>query len=304
MICLETHDLHHHYASGHPILSGVDLCVPAGSIFGFLGPNGAGKTTTLRLLLGLTRRQRGRIAIFGRDLDSNRIAILRRVGALIECPSVYEHLDATENLQLQQRIHRVPASRIAEVLAQVGLADAGRKRVGQFSLGMKQRLGLASALLHRPALLILDEPTNGLDPNGILEMRDLLVRLNREEGTTILVSSHLLAEVERLVSHVAILHRGRLRFQGALAALKSRSAAVAPVALRTADDSAAMRLLAEAGIPVRRADHGLEMPPMPDADIAAANRRLVQHGVAVHAIGVAGGSLEAHFMDLIGSTAP
>ena len=210
MLCLETIDLCHRYPAGETVLHDIALAVPQGSIYGFLGPNGAGKTTTLRLLLGLIRQQRGRISIFGKDLARHRIAILRQVGSLIETPSLYEHLTAAENLALLQRIHRVPTARIAQVLERVGLGATRDKRAGQFSLGMKQRLGIAAALLHRPALLILDEPTNGLDPNGIIEIRDLLTALNREEGTTVLVSSHLLAEVERLASHVGIVHRGRL----------------------------------------------------------------------------------------------
>lgn len=303
MACLETFALSHHYAPQVPVLHGLDLAVPEGSIYGFLGPNGAGKTTTLRLVLGLTKRQRGSIRLFGRCLDTHRVEILRRVGSLIESPSVYEHLDATENLRLLQRIHRVPEARIAEVLARVGLSGAGTKRAGQFSLGMKQRLGIAAALLHRPALLVLDEPTNGLDPNGILEMRDLLVTLNREEGTTIVVSSHLLAEVERLATHVGVVHQGRLLFQGTLQSLRDGRAAESPVLLKTGDDAQALRVLAEAGVAAQRAEPGLRLPAMPAARIADVNRRLVERGVPVHAIGATGGDLEAIFMDLIGARA-
>ncbi|MEO7326024.1 MAG: ABC transporter ATP-binding protein [Dokdonella sp.] len=303
MACLETIDLCHRYAPDEAILHGIALSVPRGSVYGFLGPNGAGKTTTLRLVLGLIRKQRGSISIFGQSLDTHRVDILKRVGSLIESPSLYEHLTAAENLALLQRIHRVPKARIGEVLALVGLADTSRKRVGQFSLGMKQRLGIAAAMLHRPALLILDEPTNGLDPNGIIEMRDLLIALNREEGTTILVSSHLLAEIERFVTHVGVVHRGRLLFQGTLDALRRERKTVAPIALHTADDPRALRVLAEAGIDARALARGIVMPPMPPPSIAAINRRLVEHGVEVHAIGAERGDLESIFMDLIGSRA-
>ncbi|MCQ4163539.1 ABC transporter ATP-binding protein [Tahibacter harae] len=303
MLCLETSNLCHRYSAAEAVLHDIALAVPQASIYGFLGPNGAGKTTTLRLLLGLMRKQRGSISIFGRNLDTHRVEILRQVGSLIESPSLYEHLTAAENLALLQRIHRVPAARIAEVLERVGLGGARDKRAGAFSLGMKQRLGIAAALLHRPALLILDEPTNGLDPNGIIEIRALLTALNREEGTTILVSSHLLAEVERLASHVGIVHRGRLLFQGTLEALRRERHGAARVALHTADDSHALRVLADAGIAAHGSEHGLLLPPMPPPHIAALNRRLVEQGVEVYAIGAEGGDLESIFMNLIGSRA-
>jgi len=303
MPCLETIDLCHRYAPDEAILHGIALAVPEGSVYGFLGPNGAGKTTTLRLVLGLIRKQRGAISIFGRSLDTHRVEILKRVGSLIESPSLYEHLTAQENLALLQRIHRAPRTRIGAVLELVGLAGTCGKRVGQFSLGMKQRLGIAAAMLHRPALLILDEPTNGLDPNGIIEMRDLIVALNREEGTTILVSSHLLAEIERFVTHVGIVHRGRLLFQGTLDALRRERKPAAPVALHTADDRHALRVLADAGVDAHAGENGIVMPAMPPPRIAAINRRLVEQGVDVHAIGSAGGDLESIFMNLIGSRA-
>jgi lantibiotic transport system ATP-binding protein len=303
MPCLETLDLCHRFAPDEAILHGIALTVPEASVYGFLGPNGAGKTTTLRLVLGLIRKQRGAISIFGRSLDTHRVEILKRIGSLIESPSLYEHLTAEENLALLQYIHRVPKKRIGAVLELVGLAATRGKRVGQFSLGMKQRLGIAAAMLHRPALLILDEPTNGLDPNGIIEMRELLVALNREEGTTILVSSHLLAEIERLVTHVGIVNRGRLVFQGTLDALRRERKAVTPVALRTADDQRALRVLADAGVDAHSTEQGIVMAAMPPLRIAAINRRLVEQGVEVHAIGAVAGDLESIFMDLIGSRA-
>jgi ABC-2 type transport system ATP-binding protein len=303
MACLETTALSHRYEHGDAVLHDVALSVPEGSLYGFLGPNGAGKTTTLRLLLGLIRKQTGAISIFGRSLDTHRVEILAGVGSLIESPSVYEHLTAAENLTLLQRVRRVPHTRVAWALEQVGLASARGKRVGQFSLGMKQRLGIAAAILHRPRLLILDEPTNGLDPNGIIEMRELLVALNREEGTTIVVSSHLLAEIERFVTHVGIVHRGRLLFQDTLPALRRQRTPEMPIRLQTADDRLALNLLAAADIAARPGDDGILMPPMPAARIAAINRHLVEQGVDVHAIGSTGGDLESIFMNLIGSKA-
>jgi ABC-type multidrug transport system ATPase subunit len=214
MLAIETHGLTHRFRSD-TVLRDLALAVPQGSIYGFLGPNGAGKTTTLKLLLGLLRRQQGSIQLFGLPLERNRVEILRRIGSSIESPSLYAHLTAWENLAIWRAAFGCSAERIPEVLRLTGLSDTGKKRAGQFSLGMKQRLGIAIALLHQPSLLILDEPTNGLDPHGIAEIRELLLRLNREQGTTIVISSHLLPEVERLITHAAILYRGELRFQGA-----------------------------------------------------------------------------------------
>jgi ABC-type multidrug transport system ATPase subunit len=213
MLAIETRGLTHRFRS-EVALRDVCLSVPQGSIYGFLGPNGAGKTTTLRLLLGLLRRQQGSIQVFGLPIERHRVEILRRIGSSIESPSLYAHLTARENLAVWRAIFGCSASRIPEVLRLTGLGETGKKRAGQFSLGMKQRLGIAIALLHQPSLLILDEPTNGLDPHGIAEIRELLLRLNREQGTTIVISSHLLSEVERIITHAAILHRGEVKFQG------------------------------------------------------------------------------------------
>jgi len=202
------------------VLDRIGLRVPAGSIYGFLGPNGAGKTTTLRLVLGLLRKQSGRIEVFGKAFETDRLGILGRTGSLIESPSLYASLTAEENLRVWQKVYRCPEKRIDEVLVLTGLAETGRKRAGRFSLGMKQRLAIAIALLNDPALLILDEPTNGLDPEGIVAMRELFRMLNRERQVTILISSHLLGEMEKLITHAGIIHKGRLLFQGSLEELR------------------------------------------------------------------------------------
>lgn len=299
MHCLETRDLCHRYPNGDSALEDINLRVPQGSIYGFLGPNGAGKTTTLRLVLGLLKTQRGEVSIFGKRFDAHRIEILRNIGALIESPSLYDHLSACENLRVLQRIYRVPYTRIGEVLSLVGLPDTGSKKVREFSLGMKQRLSIAIALLHRPSLLILDEPTNGLDPNGIVEMRNLLIRLNREDATTIVISSHLLAEIERLATHVGIIHRGKMLFQGTLQQLRQRRRQT--VTLSTNDDPRALRIVAEQTPSARIVDGKLLLPAMSNAQIASVNRRLVGLGVDVHALGSSGDDLEAIFMDMVGS---
>jgi ABC-type multidrug transport system ATPase subunit len=221
---LETEDLSYQFSRGVNVLEGINLQISEGSIYGFLGPNGAGKTTTLRLVLGLLRRQQGQIRLFGRPMETDRLGILRKVGSLIETPSIYGQLTATENLEVWRRLYGCGRERIGLVLRWVRLEGAGRKRAGKFSLGMKQRLGIAIALLNDPLLLILDEPSNGLDPGGMVEVRELLLTLNREQGVTILLSSHLLWEMQKLVSHAGIINQGRLLYQGPLAELVAKGA--------------------------------------------------------------------------------
>jgi len=220
---LETFNLSHRYAGRQQALDNVGLRVPQGSIYGFLGPNGAGKTTTLRLLLGLLRKQEGQIHFFGKPFEKHRTDMLRRVGSLIETPSVYGHLSATENLLVYQKICRCPRQRIDEVLGATGLGNTNRKKAGHFSLGMKQRLALSIALLNDPKLLILDEPTNGLDPAGIIAMRELLQSLNWRLGITIILSSHLLSEVDKIAMHVGVISKGRIVFQGTISELRQLS---------------------------------------------------------------------------------
>ena len=213
--CLETTNLSHQWNARTPVLKDINLRVPNDSIYGFLGPNGAGKTTTLKLILGLLQKQQGGITVFGQNREGHRIEILQRIGSLIESPSLYAQLTAGENLLILQRVYRCPKSRIDQVLTLTGLTDTGSKKAGKFSFGMKQRLAIAIALLNDPALLILDEPTNGLDPEGIIEMRELLKTLHKR-GVTILLSSHLLGEMEKLITHAGIIHKGQLLYQGTL----------------------------------------------------------------------------------------
>ncbi|WP_426295189.1 ABC transporter ATP-binding protein [Dyadobacter endophyticus] len=208
------------YAYGErQVLQNISLQVPAGSIFGFLGPNGSGKTTTIRLLLGLIQTGKQRITLFGQDINGNRLSILRRVGALIEIPTLYPHLTGQQNLEIARLARNADRDQVGKVLRMVGLTDDASLKVNGYSLGMRQRLGIALALLGDPDLLILDEPTNGLDPAGIREIRSLLIELSQEHGKTIFVSSHLLSEMEKMVTDVAIIHNGHLLFQGPIGGL-------------------------------------------------------------------------------------
>ncbi|WP_459503923.1 ABC transporter ATP-binding protein [Bacillus sp. C1] len=199
----------------------LNINVKQGEIYGFIGRNGAGKTTTIRMLLGLIKPTSGKIEIFGEDLFRNQKEILQRIGSIVEVPGFYENLTARENLLINAKIIGVhKRNAIEEALEIVGLQHETKKLVGKYSLGMKQRLGIARTLLHYPELLILDEPTNGLDPIGIKEMRKLIKSLAQERNITILISSHILAEVEQLVDHMGIIHEGKLLEETSLDALR------------------------------------------------------------------------------------
>jgi ABC-2 type transport system ATP-binding protein len=297
---IETSGLNYAYKKGSPILQHLELSVDRGHIYGFLGPNGSGKTTTLSLLLGLLRKQEGSIRVFGQDFNKHRTAILRRLGSLIEAPSLYGHLTAHENLEVYRRIYHVPKERIPEVLNIVGLQDTGKKTARRFSLGMKQRLSIALALLHRPELLILDEPTNGLDPNGIIELRELLKRLNREEGMTILVSSHILSEVEKMVTHVGIIARGCMLFQGSIQALRRIQQVQSQMYLHTSNNEAAIQLLHDYKTEV--VENGLAVAVHDPGQVAFINRKLIFHGIDVYRLQPQSTDLENLFIQL--TTAP
>ena len=220
-LVIETNSLQFGFSKKHSLLKNIDLKVEQGSIYGFLGPNGAGKTTTIRLLLGLLPDKRSSIKIFGKSLSDKRIAIFSKIGALIEQPSLYEHLSGYDNLDITRQLKMASKVKLYEALEIVKLTDAASKKVKEYSLGMKQRLGIAIALLGHPQLLILDEPVNGLDPYGMMEMRELLKNINKEYNTTIFLSSHLISEIEKIVSHVGILNMGELVFQGTIDELRN-----------------------------------------------------------------------------------
>ena len=299
MYCIETIDLIHKLSENEIALNRINLQVIENTIYGFLGPNGAGKTTTLKLILGLLKRQRGEIRVFGESFETNRVETLRKIGSMIESPSLYGHLTAIENLKILQKVYGCPARRIGEALELVGLAKTGNKKTSQFSLGMKQRLGIAMALLHNPQLLILDEPTNGLDPNGILEIRELLQNLNRNHGITILISSHLLSEIEKLVTHIGIINQGNLLFQGTLAELISKRQQNSFVVFETNNDPQTLQILSGFGASARIEAGKIAVPVLDREKIAAINQKLVQSGVEVYQISKVENDLEAIFFDVI-----
>jgi lantibiotic transport system ATP-binding protein len=299
ILCLQTYQLTHRFSEQEIVLNNINLCVDEGSIYGFLGPNGAGKTTTLRLALGLLKKQQGSISFFGLPFQENRLPILKKIGSLIESPSLYGHLTAKENLILLQKIYQCDRERVQHVLNLVGLPSTGNKKTSQFSLGMKQRLSIAIALLHNPTMLILDEPTNGLDPNGIIEVRELLKQLNQEHGITILISSHLLAEIEKLVTHVGIINKGKLLFQGTLDELKNKQQQSLQTVFETNDNERTMQIMIHHQLSPCFENGKITLPALSKEKIATVNQHLVNAGVEVYEINVVKNDLETIFMDLI-----
>ena len=298
MNIIETHDLCKQYGNALRVAH-LDLDVPEGSVYGFLGPNGAGKSTTLKMILGLVRPTAGSIRVLGKSMDSkNRLAVLRQVGSLIESPSYYGHLTGEENLRILQALRGVPEKNIREVLQIVRLDGQRGKKVAHYSLGMKQRLGLAAALLGYPKLLILDEPTNGLDPAGIQEMRELICDLPERFGMTVVVSSHLLSEIDQMADHVAIIREGELVFQDTLEALHGRSRH--HLALRTTNNAVARNMLAERSVPCQEEEGYLILPILSDEMAAQLTSLLAERRLGIIRLEERQKSLEDIFLELTG----
>lgn len=286
----------------------VDLAVPRDAVFGFLGPNGSGKTTTIRMLLGLLRATGGDAHVLGKPMPASLDAVLPRVGALVEGPAFSPFLTGAQNLRRfdaadRHSDPRTRATRVADALDRVGLGHAAAKKAHAYSLGMKQRLGLANALLMPRELLVLDEPTNGLDPQGTREVR-ALIRSLAADGTTVFVSSHLLAEVEQLCTHVGVMSGGRLIAQGTLEDFR-RGGARARVEVRTPDEQAARAVLARLGVDADGQDAASDLDlvtgAMPDeVDPEAIVAALVAADVRVRGFAVVGQSLEQRFVELTG----
>jgi len=283
--------------SNQQVVKSLSLQVPEGSIYGFLGPNGAGKTTTIKLLLNLLKTDQGSIHIFDKELQSNRIDILSQIGSLIEQPAIYLHLSGKENLMNRALLLEVSEERVDDMLKLVHLSDAAHKKAGKYSLGMKQRLGIALALLSDPKLLILDEPTNGLDPNGIIEVRELLIRLVTQHKKTVFISSHLLAEVERMATHVGIIDRGELLFQGSIKDLEAISQPQISVELDNTVDAA--NFLKKHGFTVTEvSDTHLCIPFTSKTQMGEINTLLNKNGYMIYSIHKIHKDLEKLFLDI------
>lgn len=298
---IETHDLCKSY-NGRTVVDHLNLTVPQGCVYGFLGPNGAGKSTSMKMLLGLVHPTGGSVELLGHTMNvTNRIPLLRQTGSLIESPSGYLHLTARENLAIVADLKGVAHKDIDRVLEIVHLtADANRK-VGQYSLGMKQRLGIAMALLGSPKLLVLDEPTNGLDPAGIQEMRELIRTMPAATGATVLISSHLLGEMEQMVEHVGIIDHGRMLFEGPLTELQRHSKGA--LTLRLLHPAKALPVLQANGLPTAAVgeDNTIALPPLRDDLLAGLVQALADSGAGVVGLTQHTRTLEEIFLTL---TAP
>lgn len=301
---ISTQGLTKRYRGGQLAVDGLDLSVPRGSVFGFLGPNGSGKTTTIRMLLGLIEPTDGTAHLLGALMPGSARQVLPRVGALIEGPALYGFLTGRENLLRYDAADptadpRTRARRVEGALERVGLSAAAVKKARAYSLGMKQRLGLAAALLRPRELLVLDEPTNGLDPQGMREIRALIREL-AHDGSTVFLSSHLLDEIEQVCTHTAVMHRGRLVTQGRVAEVAGTAGGRGRLAVTTPDPGEAARVLKEQGVAdlVTEGDEVSGEPP--EGELAELNAALVRAGVRVRSFALRRASLEDVFVSLTG----
>ena len=281
------------------VLDDIGLDVPKGSIFGFLGPNGAGKTTTIKILLGLLRVPDNHCRLFGQDINHHRIEGLKLTGTMVEDPSLYDHLNATENLRNNCIIRGVDRKRIAIVLEQVGLTADAHRKVRNYSSGMKQRLALAQALLPEPKLLMLDEPINGLDPAGIIDIRNLLIDLNVNHGITIFLSSHILTEIEKLCSHVAVINNKHILYQGSMEGLLNANRTDVRLIVETDQPEKAKKLLGDLYTIESSGAHRIIVHlPYRNASIQVA-RILVEAGIGILLLQPDNHELEASFLELL-----
>ena len=281
----------------HTAVDHVELHVPQGCVYGFIGPNGAGKSTTMKMLLGLIHPTAGQVRLLGQELtEKSRLPLLRQTGSLIESPAGYLHLTAQENLEIVADLKGVPHKDIGRVLDIVHLTQDRNRKVGQYSLGMKQRLGIAMALLGSPKLLILDEPTNGLDPAGIQEMRALIRNMPAATGATVLISSHLLGEMEQMVEQVGIIDHGHILFEGPLTELQRHSRG--NVTLRLLDPAKAAPILRANGLTAHSDSCVVTLPPLQDALLADLVQKLAACGAGVVELTPHTKTLEEIFLSL------
>ncbi|SHE35210.1 bacitracin transport system ATP-binding protein [Seinonella peptonophila] len=297
---LRTYHLTKHYKD-KVVVDDLNMNIKAGDIYGFLGQNGAGKTTTLRMLLGLIRPSAGEIELFGAGLNGNKSKALERIGAIIEYPGFYLNLSAVDNLEIHRRLMGMGNKEcIDEVLTTVGLLDVKHQQVKNYSLGMKQRLGIARALLHHPELLILDEPTNGLDPGAIREVRELFLKLAKQRGITFIISSHLLNEIEQVANRIGIIHKGNLLEEIDDKTLQQKTRRF--LEIKVDDDQRAAYVLEQelqvtdyqiAGTGVLRIYEYLDRTDL-------VNTTLTQHNIGVKEIVLSRGNLEDYFLNLTG----
>lgn len=291
---------------GKQILSDISLDLNAGEIFGFLGPNGSGKTTTIKLILGLLNMEEGEITVCGYNLKKDFEKAMAEVGGIIENPEMYKYLSAEENLRQYQRMNgRIDENRISEVLTLVGLKGREKEKISKYSLGMRQRVGLAQALIHKPRLLILDEPTNGLDPEGIHDLRTILKKISHENGVAVFVSSHMLAELELMCDRVGIVDKGKLLTIKYIDELKDNAAGkdettfidieLHPV--NGNDTESLCRIMTDAGYTAKN-ENGIAVVSVPQNDVFNAIKIAVSENIAINAVIPRKRSLEDAFLEI------
>lgn len=281
--------------SGEAAVNQLSIHVRKNEIYGFLGPNGAGKSTAMKMLLGLLQPTHGSIRLFDKNFDSNQIALLSSVGSLIEEPSYYANLTGYENLEIIQRLLKLPKENIDKVLKIVKLYEQKDKLVKNYSLGMKQRLGIALAIIKFPKLLILDEPTNGLDPAGIQEIRELIKSLPQKYDMTVIISSHILSEIEQMATTVGIINKGKLLFEGQLTELEEDEKYL----FETSDDALAEQLLMRKGFELEE-NQSIVLKDYNKTNIAAAVKILVANDIDIYQVRMVRKSLEEVFLDMTG----
>ena len=296
-LIIQTQNLNYYFGQ-QKVLDQLTLEVPKGGIYGFLGPNGSGKTTTIKLLLNLLKSSEQNISLFGQQITENRTEILKKIGSLVEQPAIYPHLSGYENLKNRANLLGISKEKVMETLALVGLTEAAKKSAEKYSLGMKQRLGIGLALLDDPELLILDEPTNGLDPNGIIEVRNLIKELAEKQQKTIFISSHLLAEIEKIATHVGIINKGKMLFQGSINELQSLK--TSQIIIETSDNQVALMLL-EGKYPDVKLDLNVHIPFENIEQMGFINHFLIQNGLIVYSIYQQKKDLESLFLDITNS---
>jgi ABC-type multidrug transport system ATPase subunit len=297
-LLIETQNLNFGFKRNNLIIKGINLQVEQGTIYGFLGPNGAGKTTTIRLLMGLLTPQHGDIKIFGKNLTNNSIEIFSQIGVLIENPSLYQHLTGFDNLEITRKIKKVPKARVDEVLQVVKLTKASKMKVKSYSMGMKQRLGVAIALISKPKLLILDEPANGLDPKGMIDMRELLFNLKQDFGTTILVSSHLLSEIEKIATHLGIIHNGSLKYQGTIQELEKLNQSKSYILIETNNPKKAVSFLQDQYRIKVNAEDMLEIDFQNKEQVDAICKKIISENLNIYQVQIISHSLEKTFLEM------
>lgn len=278
------------------VLKYINLNVPKNSIYGFLGPNGAGKSTTIRILLNLIHVEHNKVFVNGDDVTKNRVKVLSNIGALIEHPSTYQHLSGRDNLKVTAKLLNTPRHRIAEVLEIVNLTKDADRKVKQYSLGMSQRLSLALALLNDPEILILDEPMNGLDPNGINEMRELIIKLKNDHGKTVFLSSHILSEIEKTATHIGIIDKGEIQFEGTMHEL--RNYRNPKLSIEVSNTKKAEKVILSVNQnPLQIKDNMIIMDQLARTEIAHINKLLVDNGVDVFQLTQQEDNLEDIFLN-------